>query len=116
MENCIFCKIVAGEIPCTKIAENEDFLAFLSIEPVSKGHTLIIPKEHIVDFHEFPSSKAKAWTEFLQEVMALVKKGTNADALNVSMNNGAAAGQVVFHQHTHIIPRFEGDELPNWPT
>lgn len=114
MNDCLFCKIVAGEIPCKKIAETNDFLAFLDISPINEGHTLIVPKEHVKDFHEFPESLAESWVVFVKEVMAQVKAGVKADAMNLGMNNGAASGQLVFHQHTHLIPRFEGDSLKNW--
>lgn len=114
MNDCLFCKITSGEIPCDKIAETENFLAFLDINPINEGHTLVIPKKHVTDFHEFPEELAKEWAVFVKKIMALVKTGVKADAINLGMNNGAAAGQIVFHQHTHLIPRFDNDGLKNW--
>lgn len=114
-EKSIFSKIVEGEIPCEHVAESENFLAFLDIAPVSQGHTLIIPKEEFKDFHEFPQKLAQEWVLFTQEVMGLLTKKLSCNGINIGMNNGSAAGQVVFHQHTHIIPRYEGDGLEHWP-
>ena len=114
-EDCIFCKIAKGEIPCMKIAETKDFLAFLDIKPISKGHTLIIPKHHCENILDFPKSEESDFVEFIKKVSAQVKKGVSADAFNLGMNNGAEAGQVVFHSHMHIIPRFKGDGLRSWP-
>lgn len=114
--DCIFCKIVTGDIPSVKILENENFLAFLDIAPIHVGHTLVIPKQHCKDLRELPLENAKEWLEFIQHVMNMVQKGTGCEGLNVGTNNGAAAGQVVFHQHTHVIPRFANDALESWPS
>ena len=114
MADCLFCKIASGEIPCTKIDETEEFLAFLDINPIHLGHTLIIPKKHVKDFHEFPEKLGEQWMAFTKKIMKQVKQGTDADAINIGMNNGSAAGQVIFHQHTHIIPRYTDDGLKNW--
>jgi histidine triad (HIT) family protein len=114
-EECIFCKIAKGDIPCMKIAESKDFLAFLDIKPTAKGHTLVIPKHHCENILDFPKAEETDFVEFIKKVSAMVKKGVNADAFNLGMNNGPEAGQVVFHAHMHIIPRFKGDALKSWP-
>ncbi len=107
--NCIFCKIVAGEIPATKVYEDADVLAFMDIGPVVKGHTLVIPKQHFDPLTATPEP-------LLAQLMAVVKKiaaaqlsGLRADGVNVMQANGAAAGQVVPHLHFHVIPRFVTD-------
>jgi len=107
--NCIFCKIIAGEIPATKVYEDADVLAFLDIGPIIKGHTLVIPKQHHDPITATPEP-------VLAKLMAVVKKiataqisGLGADGVNVVQANGAAAGQVVPHIHFHVIPRFATD-------
>jgi histidine triad (HIT) family protein len=114
-KDCIFCKIVRGEIPCSKIHENKDFLAFLDIHPINKGHTLVIPKHHCKNLLDFPKSEETDLVEFTKKVAAAIVKGTGADGFNLGMNNGAAAGQVVMHAHLHVIPRFNDDGLHSWP-
>jgi len=114
-EDCVFCKIVRGEIPCHKIFEDDDFIAFLDIKPINKGHTLVVPKTHFKDLFDFPVILEEKFLNFLKKVSFAVKKAVGADGLNVAMNNGEAAGQVIFHQHTHIIPRFKDDGLKTWP-
>lgn len=114
MEDCIFCKIVAGEIPCTKILEDDDFLAFLDISPINPGHALVIPKKHFIDFTEFPEELGNKWFAFTKKVIDALKQGLGVTDFNIGMNNGAVAGQVVFHQHTHIIPRNAEDGLKHW--
>ncbi|MBI2545842.1 HIT family protein [Candidatus Woesearchaeota archaeon] len=115
METCIFCKIVKGEIPSSKVYEDNEFLAFLDIGPIHKGHTLLIPKEHHEDLFTMPDNLLELMSGILKKVGAAVMKGTKADGINVGMNNKPAAGQIVFHAHYHIIPRFKGDGLRHWP-
>ncbi len=115
MDDCIFCKIVKGEIPCEKIGENKDFLCFLDIKPINDGHALIIPKRHFKDLMEFPPELDKEYFAFVQEMARKVISAVKADGFNLGMNNGRAAGQIVFHQHTHLIPRFNNDNFANWP-
>ena len=112
---CIFCRIIRGELPCNKVAETKDFLAFLDIKPVSKGHTLIIPKHHCENILDFPKAEETDFIEFTKKIAKAVKEAVNADGFNLGMNNGKAAGQVVFHAHIHIIPRFDNDGLGSWP-
>jgi histidine triad (HIT) family protein len=115
MSDCIFCKIVAGEMPALKILEDKDFLAFIDIRPVHLGHTLVIPKKHCENILDFPKADESDLLEFVKKVARAVVKGTGAHGFNLSMNNGEAAGQAVFHAHFHIIPRFYKDNLSNWP-
>jgi histidine triad (HIT) family protein len=113
--DCIFCKIVRGEIPCAKILETDSVLAFLDIAPVNKGHTLIIPKAHYADIRDLPPSLAPDLMAAIQKVGQGLTEGLGAQGLNLGMNNGAAAGQLVLHAHWHLIPRFTGDGLTLWP-
>lgn len=115
MEDCIFCKIVKGEVPCQKLGENEEFLCFLDIKPITKGHALVVPKRHFQDFSAFPEVLAERYVRFVKEMARKIITAVGADGYNIGMNNGAAAGQIVFHQHTHIIPRFTTDNLKTWP-
>ncbi len=115
MSDCIFCKIVKGEIPCEKLGENDDFICFLDIKPINEGHALIVPKRHFRDLMDFPAELDKGYFAFCQEMARKIVKAVKADGFNLGMNNGAAAGQIVLHQHTHIIPRFSDDALGSWP-
>lgn len=114
-EACIFCKIVKGEIPCSKIYENENVFAFLDIAPVNKGHALVIPKEHHETLMDVPDEILKEVAVSLKKVCNAVKKGVNANGISVGMSNYKAAGQVVPHAHFHIMPRFDEDGLKLWP-
>ena len=113
--DCIFCKIVGGEIPCSKVFENEKFFAFLDIGPINKGHTLVIPKKHYKNLFDMPEEELKGYMEVIQKVSKAVMKGVDADGVNINMSNESAAGQVVMHAHVHIIPRIKGDGLKLWP-
>lgn len=114
MKDCIFCKIIKKEIPCYKIWEDDDFLAFLDINPVNLGHTLIIPKKHYENIFDLPINLLEKCGPVIQKVSKAVLGGTKASGLNIGMNNGETAGQLVFHTHFHLIPRFENDELKLW--
>lgn len=114
MDSCLFCKIVKGEIPCQKIGENEEFLCFLDNKPVNEGHALIIPKRHFKDITDFPDDLDKGYFAFVKEIVSKILPAVGADGFNIGMNNGAAAGQVIFHQHTHLIPRFKDDKKKSW--
>ena len=115
MEDCIFCKIVKGDIPSSKVFEDDKFYAFLDISPVNKGHVLVIPKEHHETLTDLPEGLIKGYLATVKKVAEAVMKGMRADGYNVQMNNYKAAGQVVFHTHVHIVPRYEGDGLELWP-
>lgn len=106
MDNCIFCKIVNGEIPSAKVFENEDVLAFLDISQVTKGHTLIIPKKHCENVFELDEKTAQAIFKEVPKVANALKKTFQPVGLNLLQNNGKAADQSVFHFHIHLLPRY----------
>jgi len=114
-QDCIFCKIVRGEIPCAKVLETDSVLAFLDIAPINKGHTLVIPKTHLENIWELPAGIAVELHEAIRKVGRALMDGLGAQGMNLGMNNGSAAGQLVFHAHWHLIPRFAGDGLTLWP-
>ena len=111
----IFKKIIDGEIPCDKIYEDDKFLAFLDIAPINKGHTLVIPKEEYRDIQDIPPDLFAELMKVVKKVATQLKEKLPCDAVNIGMNNGGAAGQVVFHAHVHVIPRFSNDGLRHWP-
>ena len=116
MNDCIFCKIAAGEIPSATVYEDDDFRAILDIAPAHKGHTIILPKVHAADLFELPEETAAKIFPAAKKVAAALKTVTACDGVNILQNNGTAAGQSVFHLHVHVIPRFENDGiLPVWP-
>jgi len=114
-EDCIFCKIVRGEIPSSKVYEDENIFAFLDIAPVHKGHTLVIPKEHFETILDIPEEELKELILAVKKIAIAVEKSVGADGFVITMSNKKAAGQVVPHAHFHIIPRFEDDGLKQWP-
>ncbi len=107
----IFDKILAGEIPCHRLYEDEHVLAFLDVGPLSHGHTLVIPKERKAHLHELSDGAAAAIGRVLPRLSRAVLQATGATAYNVLQNNGAAAHQAVMHVHFHIIPKLGGDGL-----
>jgi|TARA_Y100000031_G_scaffold156076_2_gene209169 histidine triad (HIT) family protein len=111
MTDCIFCRIVAGEIPAAKVFEGSKFIAFLDISPANKGHALIIPKEHYVSLEEMPDEDGKEFGELQVKVAKAVMKATNAEGFNLLLNDGKTAGQEVMHAHMHIQPRFSDDDF-----
>ena len=113
--DCIFCKIIKGEIPSSKVYEDSNVLAFLDIGPVNKGHTLVIPKEHYETLFDVPDDLLKEVIVVVKKVSKAVKKGVEADGISLGMSNYKAAGQVVPHAHFHIMPRFSDDGLKLWP-
>ena len=108
---CIFCSIVRGDIPASVVYEDEQVLAFLDIEPIQKGHVLVIPKLHITNLFDVPEGLYGPLFRAAQLVARAQKKGLGADGVNLLQNNGSAAGQVIDHVHLHLIPRYEGDGL-----
>jgi histidine triad (HIT) family protein len=105
----IFSKIVSGEIPALKIYEDQVSLAFMDISPASRGHTLVISKDEHADLYAIPPATLAAVTATVQRVARGLRAALQPDGINIIQNNGAAAGQTVFHYHVHIIPRWEGD-------
>lgn len=111
MENCIFCKIAKNEIPCTKVYEDSALLAFMDINPVNKGHLLIIPKEHYEWMQDAPDELISKSFLKTKELMLAMKESLLADFIQISI-----VGKDVPHFHIHLIPRFNNDNLPHWPT
>jgi histidine triad (HIT) family protein len=113
---CIFCKIVAGEVPCAKLLEDDHALAFLDIGPLAEGHALLIPKQHFRTLDEMPPDVAAAVLRHLPALARAVRHATGCEGLNVLQNNGRVAHQVVPHVHVHVIPRDRGGRFEfNWP-
>lgn len=112
-QDCVFCKIVAGELPCTKIYEDDDILAFMDIGPVVKGHALVIPKDHFDPITNTPPEMLEKIIKVVQQVAEAQYDGLGADGVNVSQANGEVAGQIVPHIHFHVIPRFT-DDAHSW--
>ena len=116
-DKCLFCKIVFGQIPVTKIYEDEAVLAFLDIGPISDGHTLVIPKMHYEKVDECPPEIMAQVASRIGKIAGAVSNAMNSDGYNVLCNNGKAAGQVIDHLHFHIIPRKTGDGVfDHWPS
>jgi histidine triad (HIT) family protein len=116
-QDCIFCKIIAGKIPCTKIFENDFVLAFLDVGPISEGHVLVISKQHTSSVDRTEPQAMAEIAKVLPTLTASVKQAMQAEGYNVLCNNGASAGQVVEHMHFHIIPRKANDGVFNqWPS
>ncbi len=116
MDNCIFCKIINGDIPSATIFENDEFKVILDRFPASKGHVLVLPKEHYANIFEIDPEVAGRLFTLVTRIAGVVKKATGAEAMNILQNNGALAGQTVDHFHVHIIPRYDGDTVAiKWP-
>src|SRR3989344_969741 len=113
--DCIFCKITKKEVPAEIIYEDAKTIAFLDISPVHPGHALVISKQHHPTMIETPDDTACHMISVAKKVASAVIKATNAQGINFGINNGAAAGQVIFHTHYHVIPRFNNDGLRMWP-
>lgn len=110
-DNCIFCKIAAGDIPSATIYEDNDFRVILDIEPASKGHALILPKEHYANLYELSDELAAKALIVAKKVITKMTAILGCDGYNVVQNNGEAAGQTVFHFHIHLIPRYKEDDV-----
>jgi histidine triad (HIT) family protein len=109
--NCIFCKIIAGQIPCFKVYEDDAVVAFLDIGPLVRGHTLIIPKEHVATVMEASEALLATINQRVPKITRAVLAATGAKACHVLVNNGAEALQSVSHLHFHILPRVSGDSF-----
>ncbi|HLC89757.1 MAG TPA: HIT family protein [Patescibacteria group bacterium] len=112
--DCIFCKIVAGEIPSTKIYEDDQVLAFLDINPVNPGHTLVIPNNHFSDLSQTPVEVLQDLIAVIKKIIPAIMKGVGAQGFNLGLNNGSSAGQIIFHTHFHLMPRFPNDGHGLW--
>lgn len=116
-DDCLFCKIVAGQISVTKIYEDDVVLSFLDIGPISDGHTLLIPKKHFEKLHECPAELLGQVFSRIGKIAGAVAAAMSSDGYNLLCNNGRAAGQLIEHLHFHIVPRNAGDGLfRNWPS
>jgi histidine triad (HIT) family protein len=115
MDNCIFCKIVSGEIPSYQVYEDEKTIAFLDIAPVAPGHTLVATKNHYQNFEDITPYELDSLIQSVKTVGKLLTDSLKLKGYNVTVNNGEIAGQVIPHIHFHIIPRAEGDGLELWP-
>lgn len=114
--NCIFCKIAAGDIPSATIYEDERFRAIMDISPASKGHAIILPKNHAADLFSLEEAEAREVFVVAKKVATAMKEVLGCEGVNILQNNGEVAGQTVFHLHVHVIPRYKGDEVViKWP-
>lgn len=112
---CVFCKIIRNELPSIRVYEDEDTVALLTIEPVTTGHTLVMPKQHVANVFDATPETWATVQETVRKVAVAVEKGMDADGVNINNNNREHAGQSVDHIHIHVIPRFKGDGIKLWP-
>ena len=115
MDQCLFCKILKGTVPCAKVFEDAHTFAFLDINPVQKGHTLVIPKKHADNLFLIEPLELQKVIAAVQKVAKAVKSGVEAEGINLIQSNHLAAGQSIDHIHFHVIPRFPNDGLQHWP-
>lgn len=108
-DDCIFCRIANGEIPSKAVYEDDSFRVILDVGPATKGHALILPKNHYADLYELPDEEAEKVIVLAKKMAAQLKEKLNCDGMNLVQNNGEAAGQTVFHFHLHLIPRYRED-------
>ena len=110
VDNCLFCKIIKGEIPCTKVYEDEDVLAFLDISQTTIGHTLVIPKDHYDNFLYVPKDLLGKTFAAAQKVAQALVSGLGAKGVNILVNTNEVAGQTIMHFHIHVIPRYSNKD------
>ena len=111
MDDCLFCKIVAGELPSTRVYEDDRVVAIMDIFPATRGHALVIPRAHARDVHEVAEDDLAAAAAAAKHLAGGAMRGLGADGVTIMQSNGAAAWQTVFHYHVHVIPRYDGDPL-----
>lgn len=111
MSKCIFCSIVADEIPALRVFEDENHIAFLDIYPAVLGHTLVVPKKHSADIHEINAHDFGTLAERAKNIADAIQKNLETDGITIMQMNREAGGQSVFHTHIHVIPRYSGDQL-----
>ena len=109
MANCIFCSIISKEIPCYKVYEDKDMLAFLDINPHAQGHTVLIPKKHAETVFDLREQEMRSLMQAVRKIMIQLDTKLHPDGFNVGWNHNPAGGQVVPHLHIHILPRYNGD-------
>jgi len=115
MTDCIFCKIIKGDIPSHKVYEDENCFVFLDIKPNNPGHSLVIPKDHFENIYTTPDETLARMILCAKKVAVAIKNSLDADGINITMNNEEAAGQIIFHTHIHIIPRYKADGFKHFP-
>lgn len=111
VDDCIFCKLANGKLPTNSIYEDEDFNVIMDLSPASRGHAIIIPKNHAANLFELPEEDASKIMPVAKKCANAMKKTLHFDGFNVLQNNGEVAGQTVFHLHVHLIPRYENDNI-----
>lgn len=109
MDECLFCQIIEGELPSHTVYESDEVIAFLDVNPLAAGHTLVVPTEHHERLQDCPTSSGTALWSAVHELLPAIEAAMGADATTVGVNNGRAAGQEIPHAHVHIVPRTEGD-------
>jgi histidine triad (HIT) family protein len=114
MSECIFCKITVKEIPAELVYEDDQVIAFMDLKPVSPGHLLVVPKVHSQDILEAAKQDVASMFETARLLGNAAIKGLNAQGFNIGVNTKPAAGQVIFHTHVHVIPRYDNDPLKMW--
>lgn len=110
----LFLKIIEGKIPSEKVYEDEHTVAFLDINPTNPGHTLVVPREHYENIYDIPDAVLCHMMKTAKKLAPSIKSTMNADGINIIMNNDPVAGQMIFHAHIHIVPRFDGDPFRHW--
>ncbi len=115
-EECIFCKIVRGELPSDSVFETAEILTIVNLHPNTFGHCLVIPKVHYPDIYSMPDELVAVVFQEAKRAAVATKSAMKADGVNVYMNNGEASGQEIFHAHIHVIPRFANDGFRTFPT
>lgn len=114
-EDCIFCKLANGIFETNMLYEDNDFSVFFDVSPATKGHVLIVPKEHYANVFELPDELASKVYVLAKKIATVIKEVTNCDGVNILQNNGEVAGQTVFHFHMHVIPRYkDGMDMIRW--
>jgi histidine triad (HIT) family protein len=114
-DNCIFCKIAGGDIPTNAIYEDNDYKVILDMSPATRGHALILPKEHYKNIYEMPEERVAGAFRLAKKMAQTMTDKLGADGFNIVQNNNEIAGQTVFHFHIHLIPRYEGDgQVVGW--
>ena len=108
-DNCIFCKLAAGDIPTNSLYEDDKFRVILDLAPATKGHALILPKDHFANLYEIPDETAGEVMRLAKKMAVVMTEKLGCDGFNLLQNNGEVAGQTVFHFHMHLIPRYAGD-------
>jgi histidine triad (HIT) family protein len=111
VSDCIFCSIVAGDMPSVRVHEDERTIAIMDIFPATRGHVLVIPRAHAADVHHVPDEDLAACALVARDLAGRAVAGLGADGVTIMQSNGAAAWQTVFHYHVHVIPRYDGDPL-----